>query len=235
MFNAFDRDFSAATLQAFSGSPSFDWVIRLLVDMDLLRLGPLIGVLVYVWVAPRGRIEDRPEFVLRSFAGIVLATMASRLLQASLPERPRPRHALETLAFPSLGHLQALEDWSSFPSDTATFVFAVVAAIAVRSRPLACLAAAWATAFVCFPRLYLGYHYLSDLVAGAVLGVVLMGFTQWLPLSPRITCQVHRLAERHPALGVALLVLVGYELITTFRALRQTRDALRDILHVLAA
>src|SRR3712207_9190033 len=40
-----------------------------------------------------------------------------------------------------------------------------------------------------------------------------------------------RLTERYPAAAVAALVLIGYELLTTFRTLRQARDALRSEEH----
>ena len=236
MLDDFDRAVSAATLHAFAGSEGFDWAIRLLIEVDLLRVGPIIGLLVFTWVSPRGRVEAHPEFILRSLLGIVAATMLSRILQQFvLPERLRPRFAPDALPFPGLGHLSILSDWSSFPSDTATFIFAVVAAIAVASRPLAWMAAVWAVLVVCFPRLYLGYHYLSDLVAGAALGIGVMAFIQWLPLLRRPACLARKLAERYPAVVFAALVLVGYELLTAFRTLRQARDALRDLLHALSA
>lgn len=235
MLDAFDHAVSAVILRAFAGSEGFDWAIRLLLDVDLLRFGPLVGLLVFAWVSPRGRIEAHPESMLRSLVGIVAATMVSRAVQHSLPERPRPRFAPDALPFPSLGHLPVLADWSSFPSDTAAFAFAIVTAIAVMSRPLAWMAAAWASLPVCFPRLYLGYHYLSDLAAGAVLGLGVMALVQWLPLLRWPADLARRLTERYPAAAVAALVLIGYELLTTFRTLRQARDALRDILHALSA
>jgi undecaprenyl-diphosphatase len=235
MVEAFDRAVSAAVVHALSGSQGFDWGMRLLVSTDLLRLGPMVALLTMAWVWPCGRIEARPEHVFRSLVGIVAATMASMALQNALPARPRPRYAPDAVAFPDLGHLYTLTDWSSFPSDTGTLVFVIVASIAAVSRPLAWAAAFWGTFVICFPRLYFGYHYLSDLVAGAALGFGVMAVVQRLPLLREPAGLARRFVERHPALAVAGLVLFGYELITVFSTLRQARTVLRDILHALSA
>jgi undecaprenyl-diphosphatase len=61
-------------------------------------------------------------------------------------------------------------DWSSFPSDTAAQAFALVVAIWMISRRLGIAAALWATAVICFPRLYGGFHYPSDLLVGGIFG-----------------------------------------------------------------
>jgi undecaprenyl-diphosphatase len=233
MLHAFDRAVSAAAVQAFGGSSGFDWAMRQAMDIDLLRLGPVVGLLVYVWVAPKGRVEDQAEFVLRSLIGIVAAIVTARVLQVVLPMRARPHLAPDAVDFPPLGHLRPLLDWSSFPSDTATLTFAMVMAIALRSRPLGWVAAGWAVCVTCFPRLYLGYHYLSDLVAGAALGAGIMLLVQWLPPLAVAGRVAQRLAGRHPAAAVVVLVLVGYELVASFRTLQHARSALNDVVSAL--
>jgi undecaprenyl-diphosphatase len=89
--------------------------------------------------------------------------------------RPRPffDHPLLTLSgysFPS-GHAMA-----------STVLYGILATFAVRTscnwqrRALAVLTAAALIAVVCFSRIYLGVHYLSDVLAGILEGVV------WLAL-----------------------------------------------------
>jgi undecaprenyl-diphosphatase len=78
----------------------------------------------------------------------------------------RPRPALEGL--PSLGGAPSS---LSFPSAHATSAFAVATAM-TRVEPIAALAFLLALALaLCRP--YLGMHYPSDVLAGAVLGVAL--------------------------------------------------------------
>ena len=78
----------------------------------------------------------------------------------------RPRPVLEGL--PSLGGAPSS---LSFPSAHATSSFAVATAM-TRVEPLAALAFLLAGALA-FGRPYLGMHYPSDVLAGAILGVVL--------------------------------------------------------------
>jgi undecaprenyl-diphosphatase len=235
MLQNFDLAVSRAVLDAFGGSRGFDWAMRLLIEVDLLRMGPIVALLLFVWVVPKGRVEARPEVVLRSMAGIFIATFLTRILQHLLPARPRPRLGAETLPFADLGHLIFLDDWSSFPSDTATLVFAMVAAIWVVSWRLAVAAAIWGPLVVCFPRLYLGYHYLSDLLAGALIGILTMAAVQWPPLLRWPASLARRWTERYPAVAVVMLLILGYELVTSFRSVMQVRDALRETLDALRA
>jgi undecaprenyl-diphosphatase len=62
--------------------------------------------------------------------------------------------------------------WSSFPSDHAAFFFTLAAGLFLISRRAGILAMVHTAVFICLPRLYLGIHYPSDLLAGAAIGVV---------------------------------------------------------------
>jgi undecaprenyl-diphosphatase len=62
-------------------------------------------------------------------------------------------------------------DWS-FPSDHATATFAIAAAFLVHGltrRGLAFLVAAF---LVCVSRIYVGTHYVTDILGGATTGIV---------------------------------------------------------------
>lgn len=65
-------------------------------------------------------------------------------------------------------------DWS-FPSDHATATFAIAAAFLLQGpkrRGLAFLAVA---VLVCFSRIYVGTHYFTDILGGAVTGIIAAG------------------------------------------------------------
>jgi undecaprenyl-diphosphatase len=70
--------------------------------------------------------------------------------------------------FPALTH-SPLDD--SFPSLHAASSFSFASALFFLHHPYAPYALAWAP-LVAFSRLYLGVHYLSDLVGGIVIGVL---------------------------------------------------------------
>ena len=62
-------------------------------------------------------------------------------------------------------------DWS-FPSDHATASMSIVAAFAMQALPRRTLALLAVAVLVCWSRVYLGTHYVSDVIGGAVTAVV---------------------------------------------------------------
>ena len=66
---------------------------------------------------------------------------------------------------------RTLISWSSFPSDHAALFFGLAAGFFFISLSAGALAMAWALVGVAFARMYLGFHYPSDILGGAVVGV----------------------------------------------------------------
>src|SRR5260370_9850419 len=103
-------------------------------------------------------------------------------LKFGLHYQVRPFHdAKPNLVWP-IG--AAPEHWNhcnSFPSDHAAIFFALATVILINHRFLGLIAFFWATT-VCLLRIYLGYHYPSDLIAGAGLGIFTVILFERLPL-----------------------------------------------------
>jgi len=62
-------------------------------------------------------------------------------------------------------------DWS-FPSDHATASMAIVAAFAMQALPRRTLALLAIALLVCWSRIYLGTHYVSDVIGGAITALI---------------------------------------------------------------
>jgi len=62
-------------------------------------------------------------------------------------------------------------DWS-FPSDHATASIAIVAALAMQGLPRRTVALLVMAFLICWSRIYIGTHYLTDVVGGAITGVL---------------------------------------------------------------
>ncbi|TPJ42296.1 phosphatase PAP2 family protein [Mesorhizobium sp. B2-5-4] len=62
-------------------------------------------------------------------------------------------------------------DWS-FPSDHATATVAIVAAFAMQALPRRTLALGVLACLVCWSRIFIGTHYLTDVLGGAITGIV---------------------------------------------------------------
>lgn len=118
-----------------------------------------------------GRVFRRSRLEGAAWLGM-LAFVTSGALEFTLKHlvsRSRPQAGLSCLAF--LGPAW-LPDVDSFPSGHATSVFSVAAAFASCYPALGPVLYALAAA-VAMGRVYLARHYVSDIVAGAMIGIVI--------------------------------------------------------------
>ncbi|MDQ2711757.1 MAG: phosphatase PAP2 family protein [Acidobacteriota bacterium] len=168
----FDRTIVTFLNQFVGRSGLFDRAADAMVSTYLVSSMLLLACICYLWFRETSirDTKDRP-MILREFVGVCLAGPLSRAMQLLLKFHPRPFHD-SSLHFrlPISVEPNEFNHWSSFPSDHAAVYFALAALIMFHSRRLGVLA--WiVSALAVFPRVYLGYHWPSDIVAGAVVGV----------------------------------------------------------------
>ncbi|MEO8459592.1 MAG: phosphatase PAP2 family protein [Dokdonella sp.] len=107
--------------------------------------------------------------VLAVPGGALLNVIIKQLIHRHRPVFVDPIQTLTTYSFPS-GHAMG-----------STVLYGVLAAIIVRHvrdwrvRMLTIVGAALLVGLICFSRIYLGVHYLSDVVAGFLEGIVWLG------------------------------------------------------------
>ncbi|HKV00137.1 MAG TPA: phosphatase PAP2 family protein [Vineibacter sp.] len=229
---AIDRTITQDINQVVGHAPIADLFIFYLADMNLLKGVLFMAVAWYFWF--RGDDIVRSH-VVNMLVIALLAVAVGRLLQSSLPARLRP------LDDPSLGLLlpahvspAVLRNWSSFPSDHATLFFAMSAALAPISRRVAWAAAIWTAIIICLPRLYLGFHYASDLIGGALIGTAVAVIYLRLP-SQRFSHAVVRLGKFSPGLFYAAGFVFTYELSILMGDIRQLGAQVLKLVHRLAS
>jgi undecaprenyl-diphosphatase len=137
----------------------------------LINGGFVTALLWAAWVRPSAT-RERDRAVL--MAGVVLtatALVVARVMALLLPFRERPRFTPE-LGFNLVGGKTDLTllKWSSFPSDHATMYFALATILFLVSRRLGLVAYLHALFVVCFPLMYLGNHFPTDVICGALIG-----------------------------------------------------------------
>ena len=159
-----------AQLNAFVGrSLTIDTAIRVLTDWNVFRAGGLGCILAWAWASKDD--DDTRLKLIAGVAGILIAAALSKSIQMLFFVHPRPFTVAQELGFRLPVNLPT--NWgagSSFPSDTATVYFAVAAVIASVSKILGRLTIAWVVIVIAVPRVYLLYHWPSDIILGAVLG-----------------------------------------------------------------
>jgi undecaprenyl-diphosphatase len=155
-----------------------------------------MGIFGLLWFRQDGQQFCRRETLTLLVPAVAIALIINRTISTLLPFRVRPMYELGANA-PSYPWSFDLEHWSSFPSDTATYLFVVTACIWAISRPFGMLFGVF-SACVSLARVYFGIHYPSDILVGALLGLAvgsavnieavrdtvgraLLGLEKWVP------------------------------------------------------
>ena len=197
--------------------------IEAIADMYTFKGLVLIPVLWWMWFQKDERREWRREMVLATILSGIVALFVGRVLTHLLPFRVRPVYSSE-LHLKFAGH--ALQDallssWSSFPSDHAMLWMAVATGIFLVWRGIGVLAILYTVLFVCVPRAYLGFHYPTDLLAGAAIGIVITLLMTRDAIRVRYARPLLRSIDRYPAPSATLAFLLCLELVTQFDELRE--------------
>jgi undecaprenyl-diphosphatase len=134
--------------------------------------------------------------------------------------RPMQEPTLDFL-MPYGEHPPGIIELSSFPSDHAVMFFALATALFFAGRAIGVVAYIWTTVVICLPRIYLGYHYPSDIIAGALVGILIMIPLMRIPLPSIIPSLLTRIQFRHPGLVFAGIFLLTLQMATMFENSRR--------------
>jgi undecaprenyl-diphosphatase len=199
-----------------------DSLISLISDNILIKGGLITAVLWWLWFREgQTKTRDR-EFILCGIGISVGALLAARALAALLPYRERPMHnpALH-FRVPFGVDEGALINWSSFPSDNAVLYFSLATCIYFLSRRVGSLALGYAFFGVALPRVYMGLHYPTDVVAGALFGAGLACLSHIQSVRALLTRSLMRWLDRSPAFFYPCFYLACFLTATNFEPVRK--------------
>ncbi len=197
-----------------------DAVMGRISSNDFIDGGILMTLFWWAWIKHGEEHREKRELLAGNIMATACAVVVARLLALSLPYRERPlREPLLHFTLPYGSNLQTMIHWSSFPSDHAVLTFCVVTGLWMVSRRLGIAAAVYGLA-TNIPRIYVGIHYPTDVVAGIVLGVA-MGCLFKVPSLRNIVGAGLSYLERYPAYLYALLFACTFEIAEMFDSFRQ--------------
>lgn len=140
---------------------------------DTLKLGFFVALLWWAWfdVSRPERLLETRERLVSSFIGGLVCLAIVRLMLAELPFRPRPLSNPDLrLNFPIA--TESWGNWSSFPSDHAALFTLLTFCLFTISFRLGLLALLDTVFLICLPRVMVGVHYPTDILGGALLGLI---------------------------------------------------------------
>ena len=209
--NSFDRAI-LLFLNSFAGrSWTIDNLTCLMARNMLLKGAIFVFLFWWLWFRRKpDQAKDR-EFLLLGAIAPLFAVLIARIVAHALPFRERPlREAGLNFHLPYGMNSEALEGWSSFPSDHAAFFFALAVVFFLVCRRTGILAFAYSILVVCLPRAYLGIHHPTDLVAGAAIGTSVACLTLVAPMRQAVTRPVLRYFDHNPSLSYGCLSILTY-------------------------
>ncbi|NOV22030.1 phosphatase PAP2 family protein [Cupriavidus necator] len=227
--NAFDSSIIQFLNQFSFRWPVVDHAVLAMTQFYMLRGLPMIALLWWLWFRDGVDKQRDREIVVATVVAAFCALLLGRFLASGLPFRLRP------MANPEVGlrFLLAADDgmrtWSSFPSDHAMLWCAVATGVLVASRWLGLLALAYAVLMISMSRVFVGLHYPTDVIAGALLGVLtcLILTRPWS--RERIAAPFLFLCERYRGLFHVGMFLLSFGLITNFDEIRTVASSLMKV------
>jgi undecaprenyl-diphosphatase len=219
--NTFDAGILRFLNQFARHSQLFDTAVDGLATTNLMKGGVLILFFWWVWFVP-GKANDRNrQIVVATLLSAVLAVVVGRLLADHLPFRLRPLQAHELGFIAPYGvTADTLRNWSSFPSDHAMVFTAMCTGLWYVSRRLGAAAGVYVLLFIALPRLYLGFHYPTDIAAGALVGFLFAYLANLEGVRARLAAPAMKWLALHPASFYAFAFFFSQALATLFDAER---------------
>ena len=123
--------------------------------------------------------------------------------------------------------------WSSFPSDHAIEWFLLATTLLFVSRRLGIFLYVYVSLTLCVARIYLGVHYPTDILAGALIGIAVESSSRVPTFRKAVTYEALRWLDRAPSSFYAFFFIITQQLMEGFASLHEFETMLAAILKAL--
>ena len=221
-------DFITNTLNTLAQNSDYITAIMFsIVNTNLVKGGVVIAALWYFWFSKENKSSQSCEKIILTVFSSIIAIGVGRSLNNFLPYRARPILNLE-FNFPyKIDEFSWLNTLSSFPSDHAILFFSLATGIFLISKKWGILSYVYVFFIICFPRIYLGFHYFTDIFAGAIIGIIITLIISELNITRVLSKKVLIFSEKFPGIYYSLFFILSYQIATLFS---DTRLLIRELI-----
>ncbi|TSA02052.1 MAG: phosphatase PAP2 family protein [Nitrospiraceae bacterium] len=232
MLNTFDNTIVSFLNELARQAWTFNSIVVSVATTRLFKGTVLVPLLWWLWFRSDANKNRTREVILTTIGACYVATGVSQFLQVICPFRSRPLYTPElALHLPYTMSLTDVSDSSSFPSDHAILFFALGVGLLIVSRVVGAAALAYVVLATCLPRIYVGLHFPTDIIAGAFIGGGIAYFAGISATVRRIIRgHVLKWEQNNAGMFYACLFVLTYEIAILFDDVNVIRYALHLIL-----
>jgi undecaprenyl-diphosphatase len=202
-------------------SETIDFFIRFISGNHLIKGGVLLLLFWWAWYKESDKQDHHRAQLISTLFSCFIAIIIARGLALLLPFRLRPLHDSDLiLTLPYGMKPTLLEGWSSLPSDHAVLFYTLSTGLFIVSRRAGLFALVYTTLFIALPRIYLGLHFLTDILAGALVGIAVALACNSSLFTSRVSTPVLNWSYTQPQFFYPLFFLLCYQIADMFDSAR---------------
>jgi len=219
--NPFDTEIIGFFNQLSQVSWTIDSTIKFISKSNLIKGGAVLIIFWWGWF----RVNINQPYVqvhlVSTLIGCFIAMVLARILALLLPFRLRPIHE-EGLDFtlPYSMEITVLEGWSSFPSDHAVLFYALATGMFYISKKVGIFSLVYITLFVGLPRIYLGLHYPTDIIGGAIIGLIVVLLCNSNYFIEKISRPTYNYSNTKPEIFYPIFFIITFQIADMFNSSR---------------
>ena len=229
--NALDSLAISLTGSLSQSSIFFNQLVVTISENDLFKGIPTMFSFFYLYhsatsdsneaASDESSAERRRRLLLKTLMGAFLALVLGRICQVALPFRPRPMNATDFVFLMPPGTEKKMGDWSSFPSDHLALFASLATGYVLANRRFGLIYSLYVGVFIACPRIFLGLHYLTDVLVGSLMGCLCTLATQKLPVCESLAVKLDDFGTKYPGVFQAMMFFVCFEVATLFDSIRE--------------
>lgn len=219
---------------------TFDAFVHFLASNDLFKGVFVVCVLYFVWFRSEEKFADsvlteRRQILIHTILICIPGLIVTRMMASFLPFRQRPLYNPELHLHRAFTlETNALATWSSFPSDHAVLFFALATGVFLIHHKAGLCLYLYTALFIALPRIFLGFHYPSDILIGGLFGAALACSAKWPAFRSLITRPALRLRELSPGLFYASFFFFTVQTAELYSSLRAIAGLAYQAFHAWA-